>query len=111
MIERYSREEMSNIWTDQNRYEAWLEVEILACEAWSELGYIPKEDVKSVLQNVHRTLEERGYNAVNQIVGYLLSGDPAYIPRQNEARNQIRHIDRDVIMEELVSNYLKESKN
>ncbi len=43
---------------------------------------IPKEDVKSVLQNVHRTLEERGYNAVNQIVGYLLSGDPAYIPRQ-----------------------------
>ena len=68
---------------------------------------IPKEDVKSV----HRTLEERGYNAVNQIVGYLLSGDPAYIPRQNEARNQIRHIDRDVIMEELVSNYLKESKN
>ena len=50
---------------------------------------IPKEDVKSVLQNVHRTLEERGYNAVNQIVGYLLSGDPAYIPRQNEARNQI----------------------
>ena len=72
---------------------------------------IPKEDVKSVLQKVHRTLEERGYNAVNQIVGYLLSGDPAYIQRQNEARNQIRHIDRDVIMEELVSNYLKESKN
>ena len=46
MIERYSREEMSSIWTDQNRYEAWLEVEILACEAWSELGYIPKDDVK-----------------------------------------------------------------
>ena len=58
-------------------------------------------------KNVHQTLEERGYNAVNQIVGYLLSGDPAYIPRQNDARNQIRHIDRDVIMEELVSNYLK----
>ena len=51
-------------------------------------------------KNVHQTLEERGYNAVNQIVGYLLSGDPAYIPRQNDARNQIRHIDRDVIMEE-----------
>ncbi|EWG57713.1 glutamyl-tRNA synthetase [Staphylococcus aureus MUF168] len=46
MIERYSREEMSNIWTDQNRYEAWLEVEILACEAWSELGHIPKADVQ-----------------------------------------------------------------
>ena len=72
---------------------------------------IPKENVRSVLSNVHRTLEERGYNAVNQIVGYLLSGDPAYIPRQNEARNQIRHVDRDVIMEELVSYYLKEKNN
>ena len=69
-----------------------------------------KDNVETVLNNVHRTLEERGYNAVNQIVGYLLSGDPAYIPRQNDARNQIRHIDRDVIMEELVSNYLKENK-
>lgn len=69
-----------------------------------------EDNVETVLNNVHRTLEERGYNAVNQIVGYLLSGDPAYIPRQNDARNQIRHIDRDVIMEELVSNYLKENK-
>ncbi|MEB7400036.1 IreB family regulatory phosphoprotein [Mammaliicoccus sciuri] len=68
----------------------------------------PKENVKAVLQNVYRTLEERGYNPVNQIVGYLLSGDPAYIPRHNEARNQIRRLDRDDIMEELVSNYLKQ---
>ena len=51
MIDRYSREEMANIWTDQNRYETWLEVEILACEAWSELGHIPKEDVKKIRQN------------------------------------------------------------
>ncbi|PKI11866.1 adenylosuccinate lyase [Staphylococcus shinii] len=51
MIERYSRKEMSNIWTDQNRYEAWLEVEILACEAWSKLGDIPAEDVKKIRQN------------------------------------------------------------
>lgn len=51
MIDRYSREEMTSIWTDQNRYEAWLEVEILACEAWSELGHIPKEDVKKIRQN------------------------------------------------------------
>ena len=64
---------------------------------------VPKDDVKSVLTNVYNTLEERGYNPVNQIVGYLLSGDPAYIPRHNEARNQIRRIDRDDIMEELVS--------
>ena len=52
MIDRYSREEMANIWTDQNRYEAWLEVEILACEAWSELGHIPKEDVKKIRHKV-----------------------------------------------------------
>ena len=60
MIERYSRDEMSSIWTDQNRYEAWLEVEILACEAWSELGYIPKEDVKireNAKVNVERAKE------------------------------------------------------
>jgi len=46
MIERYTRPEMGAIWTEENRYKAWLEVEILACEAWSELGVIPKEDVK-----------------------------------------------------------------
>ncbi|MGG0411938.1 adenylosuccinate lyase [Peribacillus simplex] len=46
MIERYTRPEMGNIWTEKNRFNAWLEVEILACEAWSELGVIPKEDVK-----------------------------------------------------------------
>lgn len=46
MIERYSRPEMAAIWTDENKFKAWLEVEILACEAWAELGEIPKEDVK-----------------------------------------------------------------
>ncbi|MFS0862733.1 adenylosuccinate lyase [Fredinandcohnia sp. 179-A 10B2 NHS] len=45
MIERYTREEMGAIWTEENRFKAWLEVEILACEAWAELGEIPKEDV------------------------------------------------------------------
>ena len=57
MIERYSREEMSNIWTDQNRYEAWLEVEILACEAWSKLGHIPEEDVKKIRDNAQVNVE------------------------------------------------------
>ena len=45
MINRYSRPEMANIWTEENKYKAWLEVEILADEAWAELGEIPKEDV------------------------------------------------------------------
>ena len=48
MLERYSRPEMSSIWTDQNRYQAWLEVEILADEAWAELGEIPQEDVAKI---------------------------------------------------------------
>ncbi|WP_188207976.1 adenylosuccinate lyase [Alkalibacillus aidingensis] len=48
MIERYTREEMGSIWTEENRFKAWLEVEILASEAWAELGEIPKEDVRRI---------------------------------------------------------------
>lgn len=51
MLERYSRPEMAQIWTEQNRFQAWLEVEILACEAWVELGVIPKEDVEALRKN------------------------------------------------------------
>lgn len=57
MIERYTRPEMGAIWTEQNRFEAWLEVEILACEAWSELGDIPKEDVKKIRENASFDVE------------------------------------------------------
>lgn len=61
MLERYTRPEMGKIWTDENRYQAWLEVEILADEAWSELGEIPKEDVKKIRENasfdIRRILE------------------------------------------------------
>ncbi|MEF2290679.1 MULTISPECIES: adenylosuccinate lyase [Virgibacillus] len=48
MIERYTREEMGAIWTEENKFKAWLEVELLACEAWSELGVIPKQDVQQL---------------------------------------------------------------
>jgi adenylosuccinate lyase len=51
MIERYTREEMGAIWTEENKYKAWLEVEILACEAWSELGMIPSEDARKLRKN------------------------------------------------------------
>lgn len=51
MIERYTREEMGAIWSDENKYKAWLEVEILACEAWAECGVIPKEDVRKIREN------------------------------------------------------------
>jgi adenylosuccinate lyase len=51
MIDRYTRPEMGAIWTEENRFQAWLEVEILACEAWAELGDIPKEDVAKLRAN------------------------------------------------------------
>ncbi len=51
MIERYSRPEMRNIWSEENKFKAWLEVEICACEAWAELGVIPKEDVEKLRAN------------------------------------------------------------
>lgn len=57
MIERYTRPEMGAIWTDENKYKAWLEVEILACEAWSELGVIPKEDVKKIREKASFDVE------------------------------------------------------
>lgn len=67
------------------------------------------KDVKQTLALVYEALEEKGYNPINQIVGYLLSGDPAYVPRHNDARNLIRRHERDEIVEELVKSYLKES--
>lgn len=69
----------------------------------TELG---RKDVKEVLGQVYDALEEKGYNSISQIVGYLLSGDPAYIPRHNDARNLIRRFEHDEIMEELVRQYL-----
>ncbi|MGE6832220.1 adenylosuccinate lyase [Priestia megaterium] len=62
MIERYTRPEMAAIWTEENKFKAWLEVEILACEAWSELGHIPKEDVKLIRQNASFDI-----NRINEI--------------------------------------------
>lgn len=64
------------------------------------------KDVHDTLQTVYKALEEKGYNPINQIVGYLISGDPAYIPRLNDARNLIRKHERDEIIEELVKSYL-----
>ncbi|MDO5078620.1 IreB family regulatory phosphoprotein [Streptococcus minor] len=68
-----------------------------------------KQEINKTLTNVYRSLDEKGYNPINQIVGYVLSGDPAYIPRYNDARNQIRKYERDEIVEELVRFYLKEN--
>ncbi|WP_156291151.1 IreB family regulatory phosphoprotein [Oceanobacillus salinisoli] len=68
------------------------------------------QDIKEILFTVHSALKEKGYNPINQIVGYLLSGDPAYIPRHNDARNLIRKVERDEVIEELVKYYLEQQK-
>lgn len=57
MIERYTRPEMGKIWTDQNKYQAWLEVEIAATNAWSEVGEVPAEDAEKIRQNASFTAE------------------------------------------------------
>ena len=64
------------------------------------------KEMKRVLQTVYDALKENGYNPINQIVGYLLSEDPTYITNYNNARSLIRKIDRDELMQELISNYL-----
>ena len=66
--------------------------------------------VNEILHSVYESLEEKGYNPINQIVGYLLSGDPAYIPRHRDARNMIRKVERDELIEEVVKHYLKTNK-
>lgn len=61
---------------------------------------------KEILTFVYEALEERGYNPVDQIVGFILSGDPSYITSHNKARSLIRQLDRDDLVEELVRSYL-----
>lgn len=64
-------------------------------------------ETRRILVDVFSALEEKGYNPINQIVGYLISADPAYITSHKNARNLIRKLERDDILEELVSTYLK----
>ena len=58
------------------------------------------------MQKVYEALVEKGYNPINQIVGYILSGDPTYITSHNDARNLIRRIERDELLEKMVKNYI-----
>ncbi len=64
--------------------------------------------VQAVLKEVYAALEEKGYNPINQLVGYMISGDPAYITSHSNARNIICKVDRDEILEILLKNYLQE---
>ena len=64
------------------------------------------EEMKLILTEVYRSLTEKGYNPINQIVGYILSEDPTYITNHNNARSLICKLDRDELLQELVRHYL-----
>lgn len=67
----------------------------------------PELKVSDVLAIVYRALSEKGYNPVNQIVGYIMSGDPTYITSHNNARSLIMKVDRDELVEEVLRSYIK----
>ena len=64
------------------------------------------ERVQEILKDVYQALEEKGYNPINQIVGYILSGDPTYITSYKDARSKIRTIERDELLEKMVEKYV-----
>ncbi len=70
-----------------------------------------EEATRQTLLQVYDALVEKGYNPINQIVGYILSEDPTYITTHNNARSLIRRLDRDELLQDLVKEYLKISKN
>ena len=71
-----------------------------------EVEKVQNARTKEVLKEVYDALIEKGYNPINQIVGYILSGDPTYITSHKDARNKIRTIERDELLEKMVKNYI-----
>ena len=66
------------------------------------------QEIKMILASVYDSLQEKGYNPINQIVGYILSEDPTYITNHNNARTLIRRLDRDELLQVLLKSYLNE---
>ena len=72
------------------------------------LGEDKEQEMKQVLTTVYDALREKGYNPINQIVGYIMSGDPTYITSYNSARSLITKLDRDELLRALVRSYLNQ---
>ena len=66
------------------------------------------EEIRAILSSVYSSLKEKGYNPINQIVGYILSEDPTYITNHNSARTMIRQLDREELLQVLLKSYLHE---
>ncbi|MBQ1801869.1 IreB family regulatory phosphoprotein [Lachnobacterium bovis] len=74
------------------------------------VGKEPENQVKEVLKVVYEALREKGYNPVNQIVGYIMSGDPTYITSYKNARGLIMKVERDELVEEVLKDYIKNNQ-
>ena len=74
---------------------------------YDNLDKVEQKTIEEILTIVYDALTERGYNAIDQMVGYILSGDPSYITSHNNARNVMGRIERDDLVEELIKAYLK----
>ncbi len=72
------------------------------------VGNEENNEAAVIISTVYQSLQEKGYNPINQLVGYLLSGDPTYITSHNNARGLIRKLERDELLEELVKAYVKD---
>jgi len=79
-------------------------------QCFGAVGKEVENEAKKILVAVSGALREKGYNPVNQIVGYILSGDPTYITSYNNARSLVRKLDRDELLEELVKDYLENNR-
>ena len=75
-----------------------------------DINQTKRISVSEVILRVYQALVERGYNPVNQIVGYIMSGDPTYITSHNNARSLIMKVERDEILEELMRNYERKGR-
>jgi uncharacterized protein (UPF0297 family) len=75
-----------------------------------KVGAEEPNEAALIIKEVCKSMREKGYNPINQLVGYLLSGDPAYVTSYNNARGMIRKLERDELLEELIQAYIKEEK-
>lgn len=71
---------------------------------------VDENTAENIIRSACSAMKEKGYNPVNQLVGYLLSGDPAYITSYNDARTKVRSLERDALLEELIRFYMESSK-
>ena len=72
------------------------------------VNYDKDAEIKEILTSVYNSLKQKGYNPINQIVGYILSEDPTYITNHNNARTLIRKLDRDELLQAMLKHYLSE---